>query len=298
MPQENRLTLWWSLGPGFADRMKLELRQEGRLVLYRELEPELTSLAIDLGPDMTFVAEKELELSLVSSFCGMQAAEIQKISCRLAAQGAERQANRHLPQDRLVYATLSLEPEINIFEEDEADKPQATQRQLICGRCGKTLTWQSYRLRCAHCNAEFIPNGRGDYLDVDRLRFGTCRCCRPAKILIQPQSSGHLACAHSHKEHIRLPGLSDYLLAEDLPYGLCQCCRPRKPLVKKGQQIRCSGSDEIHRQKQGRWVLIPSQTVFDAAAIDSLLDAGMAEICATGVNRTETATKRKKRRRS
>ena len=93
------------------------------------------------------------------------------------------------------------------------------------------------------------------------------------------------------------------LLIEDLPFGLCQCCRPRRPLERKaGGSIRCSRSDEVHdNDGAARWVLVPSQPVFDAAAIDDLLDAGLAEICSSGVsgsrrgNRSRSSTRRSTR---
>ena len=76
-----------------------------------------------------------------------------------------------------------------------------------------------------------------------------------------------------------------FLLIEDLPHGLCQCCRPRRPLERKDQGVVCSKSGENHRNERGQYVLVPSEPVFDAAAIDELLDAGLAEICSTGVLR-------------
>ena len=75
------------------------------------------------------------------------------------------------------------------------------------------------------------------------------------------------------------------MLIEDLPYGLCQCCRPRRPLAKSGDDVRCAKSNELHRRSGDQLVLVPSAPVFDARAIDELLDAGLAEICASGVSR-------------
>jgi hypothetical protein len=53
----------------------------------------------------------------------------------------------------------------------------------------------------------------------------------------------------------------------------------------RSDAIRCSKSGEVHRNEQGRYALVPSVAVFDATAIDDLLDEGLAEICATGVSR-------------
>jgi hypothetical protein len=44
-------------------------------------------------------------------------------------------------------------------------------------------------------------------------------------------------------------------------------------------------SNELHRRSGDQLVLVPSAPVFDAAAIDELLDAGLADICASGVSR-------------
>jgi hypothetical protein len=147
------------------------------------------------------------------------------------------------------------------------------------------VIWNSYRLVCGGCGAEFIPNGRGAFLEIARLRFGTCQCCLPKKILVQRQGAESLTCVHSGKEHMRMPGSQGFSLIEDLPFGLCQCCRPRRPLLRRRGGICCSKSGEKHQNEAGAWVLVPSQPVFDAAAIDDLLDAGMAEICSTGVSR-------------
>ena len=125
----------------------------------------------------------------------------------------------------------------------------------------------------------------GEYLDIARLRFGTCRCCTPSKILVQQPGADLLVCSYSGKEHIRLAGTVGFRLIEDLPHGLCQCCRPRQPLIKEGDVIRCGKSRETHRNVDGRYVLVPTEMVFDAKAIDELMDAGLADICQAGVSR-------------
>jgi len=155
--------------------------------------------------------------------------------------------------------------------------------QILCGRCRGPTEWRDYTLRCKSCRAEFIANQRGDYLDTAKLRFGTCKCCLPRKLLVQDAGSEALRCAHAGKEHIRSG--SSFLLIEDLPFGLCQCCRPRRPLAKSGHDVRCTKSNELHRRSGEQFVLVPSAPIFDAAAIDELLDAGLADICSSGVSR-------------
>ncbi len=284
MPQDRRLTAFWQVSPGFIDGLELELRRGERVVRRLTLEPEVTSIYMDSARRVQLVNGNDYTVRLRASFAGQVHHETPPVSCTPAPQGQERQANGAHPQARLIYPSLTLEPEVCIFPEDEAEA-NPVDESLVCCHCRQPVRWQQYRLRCHGCGAEFIPNGRGDFLDLGQLRFGTCTCCLPRKILIQRQGSGALACAHSGKEHIRLPGTEGYHLIEDLPFGLCQCCRPRRPLVRRGEGVRCSKSDEQHRNEDGRYVLVPSEPVFDASAIDDLLDAGLAEICGTGVSR-------------
>jgi len=222
---------------------------------------------------------------LRARFAGTLLGNAPLVRCTPAPQGQERAANQGHPQGNLIYPSLTLTPEICIFPEDEQHGEAAPAESIVCCHCRRPVQWREYRLRCSGCGAEFIPNGRGDFLDLGQLRFGTCTCCLPRKILIQKRGEAALACAHSGKEHIRLPDTEGYHLIEDLPFGLCQCCRPRRPLVRRGQSVRCGKSGEKHRNEDGRYVLVPSEPVFDASAIDSLLDAGLAEICAVGVSR-------------
>ena len=47
MPQDRRLTLYWQLGPGFVDRVIVELRKSTIVLATFELEPEVKSFTID-----------------------------------------------------------------------------------------------------------------------------------------------------------------------------------------------------------------------------------------------------------
>jgi hypothetical protein len=282
MPQDRRLTLYWQLGAGFIDRVVVELRRGTAVVATYELEPEVTSFTIDatrcraLANGVTYTVSARARFALTDSArC--------EADCTPAPQGEERAANRAHPQAHLVYACLSLAPELDVFGEGTAEAAI----QILCGRCRGPTEWRDYTLRCKTCRAEFIANQRGDYLDVTKLRFGTCKCCLPRKLLVQDVGSEALRCAHAGKEHLR-SGTS-FLLIEDLPFGLCQCCRPRRPLAKAGEEVRCTKSNELHRRSGEQLVLVPSAPVFDAAAIDELLDAGLADICSSGVSRGRRA---------
>jgi hypothetical protein len=278
MPQDRRLTLYWQLGPGFVDRVVIELCRGTAVIATYELEPEVRSFTIDaarcrvLANGVTYTIRARARFALTDSVrCEVQ--------CTPAPQGEERAANRAHPQAHLVYACLSLAPELDVFGEGTQEIAQA----VVCGRCRGATEWRDYTLRCKACRAEFIANQRGDYLDVTKLRFGTCKCCLPRKLLVQDVGTDALRCAHSAKEHLRSG--SSFLLIEDLPFGLCQCCRPRRPLVRKGEEVRCAKSNELHRRSGEQFVLVPSAPIFDAAAIDELLDSGLADICASGVTR-------------
>lgn len=246
MPQDRRLTAFWEATPGFVDALVLELRRGERLVRRLELEPEVCSLSLDASRGAQLKNGQCYTLQLSARFGG----ELQSaygVRCIPAPQGQEREANHQLPQGRLIYPSLALSPEVCIFPEEHHDaEGAATERpqRIVCCHCRRPVRWSEYRLRCEGCGVEFIPNGRGYFLDLGQLRFGTCSCCLPRKILIQRDGDGGgaLACAHSGKEHIRLPGSTSFHLIEDLPHGLCQCCRPRRPLIRKGRGIRCSRS--------------------------------------------------------
>jgi hypothetical protein len=281
MPQDRRLTLYWQLGVGFVDKVVVELRRDAAVIATYELEPEVRSFTIDAARCRALGNGVAYTLSARARFALTESARSEVI-CTPAPQGGERAANRAHPQQHLVYPCLSLAPELDVFGEGGGEAPA----QIVCGRCRGHTEWRDYTLRCQSCKAEFIANQRGDYLDVARLRFGTCQCCLPRKLLIQDVGGGALACSHSGKEHIRSPGRSGFLLIEDLPFGLCQCCRPRRPLHRSGDDsVRCSKSNELHRRDDAGFVLVPSAPIFDAAAIDELLDAGLADICAGGVSR-------------
>jgi len=284
MPQDKRLTVYWQKSAGFVDRLLLELREGERVRRKIELEPEVTSISLEKSRDVRLVNGKIYSVRLHALFAGAYGQCSTEVLCTTAPQGEERLANAALPQACLVYPSLSLAAEIQVFPEQEG-LDEAPSNEIVCLHCQKVVQWVDYRLRCTGCHAEYIPNGRGDFLDLTRLRFGTCQCCLPQKILVQKRGATSLTCAHSGKEHIRLPGAQKHLLTEDLPYGLCQCCRPRQPLVKESDRISCSKSAERHRNEQGAYVLVPSDPVFDAASIDDLMDAGLAEICSTGVSR-------------
>jgi len=282
MPQDRRLTLYWQLGPGFIDKVVVELRRGTAAIATYELEPEVRSFTIDasryraLANGVTYALSARARFALTDS-------EPCTVACTPAPQGQERAANRAHPQAHLVYPCLSLAPELDVFGEGTGEAAL----QILCGRCRGPTEWRDYTLRCKSCRAEFIANQRGDYLDITKLRFGTCKCCLPRKLLVQDVGSEVLRCAHAGKEHIRSG--SSFLLIEDLPFGLCQCCRPRRPLAKTGDDVRCTKSNELHRRSGEQFVLVPSAPIFDAAAIDELLDAGLADICSSGVSRGRRA---------
>ncbi len=287
MPQDQRLTAFWERSEGFVDTIALEVRARGKLLKRLALEPEVASISLDACRGVRLQNGESALVQVAASFAGLAPAASEAASCTPAPQGGEREANQGHPQRQLVYPFLDLGPELVVFEEDAGETSAlSSSASILCRACRSRVAWRSYRLVCTGCGAEYIPTGRGDYLEAGRLRFGTCRCCLPKKILIQRGGSDSLLCSASGKEHIRLPGEgAEVRLIEDLPFGLCQCCRPRRPLVRRGEAVRCSKSDELHRQEGGAWALAPSQPVFDARAIDELLDAGLAEIGATGVSR-------------
>jgi hypothetical protein len=278
MPQDRRLTLYWQLGAGFVDRVVVELRKSNIVIATFELEPEVKSFTIDAARCRQLANGTMYTLAARARFALTDSTALE-VACTPAPQGQERAANRAHPQEHLVYACLSLAPELDVF----GDSGETADIQILCGRCRGKTEWRDYTLRCTACRAEFIANQRGDYLDRTKLRFGTCTCCLPQKLLVQDAGSDVLRCAHSAKEHIKSG--TRFLLIEDLPFGLCQCCRPRRPLEKRGDDVRCAKSNELHRRSGDQLVLVPSAPVFDAAAIDELLDAGLADICASGVSR-------------
>jgi len=284
MPQDARLTVFWDRTPGFIDTVEVGVACGETALTQIDVEPEVSSLSLDHLRGLPLVNGKAYTVRVGTRFAGSAGQRPVEIIATPAPQGHERAANESHPQTSLIYATLSLAPEVEIFG-DTAPPACAAEHPIVCFHCRREVLWQSYQLRCQGCGAEFVPNGRGDFLTLGALRFGTCRCCLPKKILIQKPGSSSLTCAHSGKEHIRLPGSDGYTLIEDLPHGLCQCCRPRRPLVKRSGRIVCSQSGESHRNEQGCYVLVPSAPVFDARAIDDLLDQGLAEICATGASR-------------
>ncbi|MDQ3338423.1 MAG: hypothetical protein M4D80_24925 [Myxococcota bacterium] len=279
MPQDRRLTLYWQLGPGFIDKVLVELRRGTAVLATYELEPEVRSFTIDASRCRALANGTAYTIAARARFALTDSPPCE-VACTPAPQGEERAANRAHPQSHLVYPCLSLAPELDVFGEGTTEAAI----QILCGRCRGQTEWRDYTLRCKSCRAEFIANARGDYLDVTKLRFGMCKCCLPKKLLVQDVGSEALRCAHAGKEHIK--NGSAFLLIEDLPFGLCQCCRPRKPLAKTGaEDIRCAKSNELHRRSGDQFVLVPSAPVFDAAAIDELLDSGLADICASGVSR-------------
>jgi hypothetical protein len=285
MPQDGRLTVFWKRSPGFVDKVLVELRCGNNLMREIEVEPEVSSLSFDKDRGVALTNGNTYKVRLRTRFAGSVRQTALEIAATPAPQGQERPANACLPQQDIIYATLALTPELKVFDDDTfaPDLPATTHVTCFC--CRSTVEWQGYRMHCKGCGAEFIANGRGDFLELGSLRFGTCRCCMPKKILIQKASSQSLICAHSGKEHIRLQGAGEFSLIEDLPFGLCQCCRPRRPLEKKGNKVVCVKSGEQHRNENGSYVLVPSAPVFDARRIDDLLDSGLAEICSTGVSR-------------
>ncbi|MFH1807922.1 MAG: hypothetical protein ABIJ09_04215 [Pseudomonadota bacterium] len=283
MPQDRRLTAYWKLSRGFVDGVVVSLHSAGRCLHRFELEPEVVSLSLDQGRGVALRNGVDYELRVHSRFAGVDVPGPEAVTCTPAAQGEERQANRKHPQANLFFPFLSIDAELKVFDDDGSDEATAP-APLLCQHCRKPVSWERYELRCVGCGAEYIPNSLGSVLEVRRLRFGTCACCLPRSILIQKRGSTSLTCAQSGKEHIRT-GSAGFSLIEDLPHGLCQCCRPRRPLQRKSGKVTCSKTGEPHSNQDGRYVLAPTQPVFDAAAIDALLDQGLAEICSTGVTR-------------
>ena len=288
MPQDRRLTAFWELTPGFADKVVLEVRDGLSVVGRLELEPEVRSCALCAERGLKLVNGKAYRVSLSTRFAALSNHAPQHAVATPATQGEERAANRAHDQSRLVFASLKPSPELALFP-DEAAAIAETEKvpggDILCCHCARQVRWEGQKLLCTGCHAEFVQNSDGDYLDVTRLRFGTCRCCAPGRILVQPPGAETPLCSCSGKQHIRLAGSTSYRLIEDLPHGLCQCCRPRQPLAKDGNTVRCCKSREAHRCVDGRYVLVPSEMVFDAKAIDELMDAGLADICQAGISR-------------
>lgn len=284
MPQDRRLTLYWQLGRGFVDKVIVELRRDTKVLATYELEPEVNSFTIDAARCRALTNTIAYTVTARARFA-VTDSESCVVECTPAPQGHERAANRAHLQQHLVYPCLSVAAELDVFGDASAGAT-AEPAQITCGLCRGRTEWRDYSLRCRSCNTEFIANHRGDYLDITKLRFGTCKCCLPRKLLISDAGSDSLRCSHSGKEHIRMTGSSGFMLIEDLPFGLCQCCRPRRPLARQADaSVRCTRSNELHHRSDGAFVLVPSSPVFDAAAIDDLLDAGLADICAGGVSR-------------
>jgi len=288
MPQDRRLTLYWQLTKGFCERVIIEATPVGGVTRRFELEPEVQSFVLDPKRVPGLANGVACVIKASASFAGIPST-VAEAHATPAPQGEERQRNKSHPQSALVYACLSLTDELDVFG-DHTDAQKAPDT-LTCGLCGANTAWRDYALRCTGCQTEFISNGRGNFLDVNRLRFGTCRCCMPRKILVQDVGTENLRCVHSGKEYVKLGGQEGHCLIEDLPYGLCQCCRPRRPLHRTNDQsIRCTRSNELHRRSDGdssSLVLVPSAPVFDAAAIDDLLDKGLADICSTGISKAK-----------
>lgn len=298
MPQPERLTAFWRLERGFVDRVILEVL-EGNEVRHRlELEPEVRSISLDHSRRITLKNGHSYGLRVRTAFAGALHGCSALVAATPAAAGEERRANQNHLQENLLFPSVAVSPEVRIFPDDEdTGAEEGEGHTLVCCHCQEEVRWHDYKLLCRGCSAEFVPNGRGVFLEASRLRFGTCRCCLPRKILVQKPGLESLTCAHSGKEHLRVTtnagGCPQFHLIEDLPFGLCQCCRPRRALVESGRGIVCSQSAEIHRRQGTSFVLVPSQPVFDAAAIDELLDAGLAEICATGISQKPRSVSRR-----
>lgn len=297
MPQDARITAFWELSPGFADKVVLEVLERGEgpsgqrttnVIGRLELEPEVKSCAVSADRGMRIQNGRSYRVRLSTRFASVLGHAPQEATCTPSAPGDERTANRANDPKVLVFPSLRPSPEVAVFPEEQAVAAQAEEPKgadILCCHCAREVRWEGKRLTCTGCKAEFVQNGEGEYLDVARLRFGLCRCCVPGRILVQHQGADVLVCTSSGKEHIRVAGQRSFRLIEDLPHGLCQCCRPRQPLSKEGKEVRCGKSKELHRFVDGRYVLVPTEMVFDAKAIDELMDAGLADICQAGVSR-------------
>jgi hypothetical protein len=288
MPQDQRITAFWDLTPGFADKVVLEVLDGEAVVGKLELEPEVKSCALTSDRGVTLVNGKRYQVRLSTRFAALSGHAPRTAACTPAAVGDERTANRANDATLLVFPSLKPSPEVTVFPEEQAAAAQAEPEKgadIRCCHCGREVRWEGKRLTCTGCHAEFVQNSDGDFLDLARLRFGTCRCCAPGRILVQHPGDDLLVCAASGKEHIRVAGSRAFKLIEDLPHGLCQCCRPRQPLAREGKEVRCGKSHELHRCVDGRYALVPSELVFDAKAIDELMDAGLADLCQAGITR-------------
>lgn len=292
MPQDQRVTAFWDLSPGFADRVVLEVLEGEARVGRLELEPEVRSCALCAERGIRLANGHGYRVRLSTRFAALAGHAPQEAGVTPAPAGQERAANRAHEAARLVFPSLAPSPELALFPEEASAgsgqasaEPERVGAQILCGHCGREVRWEGPRLLCSGCRAQFVQSADGDYLDLSRLRFGTCRCCVPGRILVQHPGADLLVCSASGKEHVRVAGSREFRLIEDLPHGLCQCCRPRQPLAKVRGDVRCGKSSELHRCVDGRYVLVPTELVFDAKAIDELMDAGLADICQAGISR-------------
>src|SRR6185503_10024885 len=97
MPQDRRITLYWQLGPGFVDKIAIEIRRGAVVLANFELEPEVKSFTIDPprcrglvnGTTYTVIARARFVLS---------DSETRSVVVTPAPQGQEREANRAHPQ--------------------------------------------------------------------------------------------------------------------------------------------------------------------------------------------------------
>jgi hypothetical protein len=289
MPQDRRLTVFLGRTPGFVTGFML-LATSARGPLGRlQLDPDCTSVVLDATrfPDLTNGAAVRLE---VTPCLGALAGDARVIDAVPAPPGDERRLNAHLDPAGLVYPSLGVGAELDVFA--ERPSPTAAER-IVCGRCGAEVAWRGYELACAGCGAEYIPNGFGAYLDRGALRFGTCLCCLPRKVLIAPAADAELVCAHSGKAHIQKTGAPGFELVESLRLGLCQCCRPRRPLGETAGRITCSATRAAHVASPHGFVLATDSPIIDAAVIDALMDAGLADLTSRGVTRAAPEPKRK-----
>ena len=278
LPQDARLTVYWRLGAGFTDGVRVEVLQGERTVYETMIAAEVNSLAID-KERVRLQNGTEYTVRVATYFAGLTLASKQ-VRVRPACLGEERACNAPFEQTGLVYRYSTLAPEADCFG-DAPVETSTNDQAITCGQCNSTVTWDGSVFACSQCRSEYVPNGMGAYLNVGALRFGTCKCCSPRKILIQRMGQEALHCAHSQKEHLR--DGARFLLIEDLPHGLCECCRPRRPLAESGGEVRCSKSAALHRREGSSYAL--EDNVFDASSIDALLDAGLAEISSTGITR-------------
>ena len=122
MPQNRRLTAYWTLSSGFVDRTVVAVHVEGRLLGRWELEPEVRSLSVDAARVAALQNGMVCDVT-VATRLGTVVQDVMTVRAVPAPQGREREANRALTQAGLVYPCLSLTDELDLFGDANARPP-------------------------------------------------------------------------------------------------------------------------------------------------------------------------------